>query len=1617
MHKVSILGTESIVVGKGIVGHIAADVVSCIPASTYAIITDENLAKLHLDELLAAFQREIANQTAATASKSRILSVVIPAGEVHKTRDTKASIEDWLLSQACTRDSCLIALGGGVLGDLVGFVAATFMRGVPVVQIPTTLLAMVDSSVGGKTAVDTPNGKNLIGAFHQPRRIFIDIQYLTTLNKREFVNGLAEVIKTAAIWDEKDFQMLENHSDRILGLVGSDSNQDQESMDLVTRLILGSIKVKAHVVTVDEKETGLRGLLNFGHTIGHAIEAIAFPHLLHGECVAIGMVKEAEVSRFLGHLNNVSVGRLVRCLRAYGLPVSLNDPLVSTRCPNKTFPTHRLLDIMRVDKKNQGDKKRIVLLSALGATVEPRASFVADDVIQKIISPAVLVTPSNTKLNVSLAIPGSKSISNRALVMAALGKGVCRLHGLLHSDDVQVMLDALQKLVGISYTWENKGETLVVNGGGGKLRSPQSELYLGNAGTASRFLTTVCTLIKSSAINVESAVLTGNARMKQRPIGPLVDALVDNHCDIQYLGTKGCLPISIKSSPTGLSGGTIHLSASVSSQYVSSILISAPYASSPVTLDLDGDAVVSQPYIDMTIAMMKSFGIHVTRIPGTNKYNIPQGIYTNPTEYMVEADASSATYPLAFAAITGSTVTVTNIGSNSLQGDAMFAIRVLKEMGCSVHQTETTTTVQGPEQLVPLPCIDMETMTDAFMTATVLAAVAQSNGNVDDNTTRITGIANQRVKECDRIAAMIQQLDLFGVCASELPDGIQIHGMDRSKLCHTKPLSGVHCFDDHRIAMSFSILACAVDSKHNTGVVITERECVEKTWPSWWDTLENTLGTKITGVDLPKHMHASKLHTTTESAACFHSSQISQSSILLVGMRGVGKTHMGRAAAKHFGRTFIDMDVYLEQKLLTTIPELIKAQGWEGFRTQELQCLQDILVTYPTGAVIASGGGIVETPDARSALENWSGTVIHIRRDIDEVEAYLGVDTTRPSFGQDVRSVFARRAPLYTECSSAEFVIPTSLNQANAAYWNKVEQSFMQFLHFKLATTKPNVNDKSLDTSYFVSLTFPNVVSAAALVEQVTEGANAIELRVDLLESTKPDFVGSQVAMLRHLSKLPIVYTVRTQSQGGRFPDDKTRDMISLLELGIRLGCEYIDVEFTAPFERFSSITKSKGNSLIIGSYHDCRGVALWTDGHTATRITGTVVSMADKEQSVKRQCREPTPVCMLDIYQDLYAHSDCIKLIGVAHNIADSIAVSTFRNQFVPKLGLAPKPLIALVMGPLGQLSRVLNTYLTPVTHASMPMLAAPGQLTISQIHSIRHLIGMLPKKEYYLFGKPISESMSPVLHNTGFKQLGLPHHYSLLETDSIDRVREVVQQGKLDGTFGGASVTIPLKIDVIQSGIATRICSAAKQIGAVNTLHMQADGEIVGHNTDWIGIKQCIQRHLGVSCSRKVVGIVLGAGGTARAACYALSQISYIQQVRVWNRTVHKAAEMAKEFKYVAVEELKYLVPIAEPMEDEQPLYAIVGTIPSTAQDALDLDSLFKDGVGGVVVEMAYRPRQTKLIMAAQHANQKHSSTFACVEGIDVLIEQGYEQFQLWTGCHPPHAVMSEAVYTNYR
>ncbi|KDR79171.1 hypothetical protein GALMADRAFT_62938 [Galerina marginata CBS 339.88] len=1602
VYRVSILGKESIHCGFHLIPYIARTVLTTLPSSTYILITDTNVAKFHLK----TFEHEFAYIAESLGSKSRFLSLVIPPGETSKSRDGKAHIEDFLLANKCTRDSVILALGGGVIGDLVGFVAATFMRGVRFVQVPTTLLAMVDSSVGGKTAIDTPHGKNLIGAFWQPEYIFIDAAFLETLPPREFSNGMAEVVKTAAIWNEDEFISLESRSAEIFAAIqtpstnfaGRSNSTRSPAQELLLSVIVGSISVKAHIVTIDERETGLRNLVNFGHTIGHAIEAVLTPTILHGECVSIGMILEAEVSRQMGVLSQVGVGRVNRCLKAYNLPVTLSDARIASLPAAKLLTVDRLLDIMRIDKKNSGPEKKIVILSRIGATYEPKATVVPDSTIAKTLSEAVKVVPAIPKHHpVKMATPGSKSISNRVLVLAALGKGTCRLKNLLHSDDTQVMMAALHELKGAKFSWEDGGETLVVEGGEGSLVVPPKgkELYLGNAGTAARFLTTVCTLVQTTpGATTETTVITGNARMKQRPIGPLVTALQANGSKIAFLESQGCLPLAI--APQGLNGGLIQLAASVSSQYVSSILLCAPYASAPVTLELTGGQVISQPYIDMTVAMMATFGVKVVRRTdkATGKlldiYDIPTSTYINPAEYNIESDASSATYPLAIAAITGTSCTIQNIGSASLQGDAKFAKEVLERMGCDVVQTATETTVRGPAMggLKAIEEVDMEEMTDAFLTASVLAAVAGGR-------TRILGIANQRVKECNRIRAMIDELAKFGVETVELDDGLEIVGKPIDQL---KTGVSVHCYDDHRVAMAFSVLSTIVGD-----TVIEEKRCVEKTWPNWWDDLENKIGINVEGVQLDNS-------TSAASASGTHSHEPS-ASVILIGMRGTGKTTIGNLAASALSWPCVDADAYFEETQKIGVREFVHRHGWAAFRDAEFATLQKLVKEKATSHIISLGGGIVETPAARDLLKAYAakGPVVHVVRPLEDVIAYLSAETARPAYDESVSDVFRRREPWFEECCNYIFdntFVPadggSEYEAAKKDTFNEVSR-FFQHITGQQPNLAANLNPNG--RSYFLSLTYPDIKQAYPHIEELTEGVDALELRVDLLKSPKNyetfgesipplDYVQAQVSALRRVSSLPIVFTVRTKSQGGAFPDAAHKEAFELLHLALKMGVEYIDAEITLPEKQLKDLNAKKGFSKVIASWHDWSGGLKW-DG---------------------------TPV--QEKYDAACQLGDIVKIVGKATSLRDNFALYDFVDAANKKP--SAKPIIAINMGVEGQMSRVLNATFSPVSHPLQPTKAAPGQLSFRQIQQALHLIGLLPARTFYLFGTPISQSMSPTLHNKAFEVLGLPHRYELLET------REVGEEIKLAITapdFGGASVTIPFKLDVIP--LLDRLTPAAEAIGAVNTIVPQVvDGSgrvLVGDNTDWIGIKSAIQRKIGSSPIR--AALVIGAGGTARAAIYALQALG-ADVIYLYNRTARKAEELADAFPEARVKVLHQIGQWGDGASGLVPPSVIVSTVPASATAVAAEDGGRQDGSAAaamvlpnelfayragpaVVVDMAYRPAETPLLRLAKGVV---GGQWAAVPGLEVLLEQGYEQFKLWTGRRCPRGVVAKEVWEKY-
>jgi 3-dehydroquinate synthase len=335
------LGDRSypIVIGTRVLEEVGSRLGALLTSRQAAVISNPTVGKLYLDSVITSLQ----------AAGFHAVSVEIPDGEEHKNLAWLAFIYDQLLDARLDRTSAILALGGGVIGDLAGFAAATFLRGVPFVQLPTTLLAQVDSSVGGKTGVNHPAGKNLIGTFYQPQLVLIDVDTLRTLPRRELVAGLVEVIKYGAILDVELFSLVEQNLERVLAL----------DADLLRHIVRRCCTLKAMVVQRDERESDYRSILNFGHTLGHAIESLTeYKQYLHGEAVAIGMAFAARLSRTRGYCKDEPVHRIVELLKRTGLPVDVPTELVT---PNLGLAVES-------DKKAAGGKVKFVCLEDLGQT-------------------------------------------------------------------------------------------------------------------------------------------------------------------------------------------------------------------------------------------------------------------------------------------------------------------------------------------------------------------------------------------------------------------------------------------------------------------------------------------------------------------------------------------------------------------------------------------------------------------------------------------------------------------------------------------------------------------------------------------------------------------------------------------------------------------------------------------------------------------------------------------------------------------------------------------------------------------------------------------------------------------------------------------------------------------------------------------------------------------------------------------------------------------------------------------------------------------------------------------------------------------------------------------------
>lgn len=406
-------------------------------------------------------------------------------------------------------------------------------------------------------------------------------------------------------------------------------------------------------------------------------------------------------------------------------------------------------------------------------------------------------------IDASIEVPGSKSLTQRALIIASLAKGTSTLFGPLESEDTQYSSAALMQM-GISM---EKGQEWRIHGNAGVIKATNEPIFLGNNGTATRFLTSVAALGNSRYI------IDGDPRMYQRPIGPLMAALRGWGVDIAAINGTDCPPLQING--WGLEGGITVLPEGKSSQYLSSLLLVAPYSRTPSFLKVEGE-VLSKPYVAMTLSVMDAFGIPVECTPDFSSFSVPQGCYS-AREYQIEGDASNASYFWAAAAVTGGRVTVTNIPVPSIQGDAML-VPLLGRMGCEVTRSGNGITLQGTGRLEGIR-VDMGDMPDVVPTLAVVAAFAEGK-------TVIENIAHLRIKECDRLSAVVAELTKLGVKVEEQEAAMIIHGEGGAGLRGAV----IETYEDHRMAMSMAVAGLRIP-----GVQITGEECVAKSFPDFWE--------------------------------------------------------------------------------------------------------------------------------------------------------------------------------------------------------------------------------------------------------------------------------------------------------------------------------------------------------------------------------------------------------------------------------------------------------------------------------------------------------------------------------------------------------------------------------------------------------------------------------------------------------------------------------------------------------------------------------------------------------------------------------------------------------------
>ncbi|KAJ5772785.1 Shikimate kinase [Penicillium paradoxum] len=763
-------------------------------------------------------------------------------------------------------------------------------------------------------------------------------------------------------------------------------------------------------------------------------------------------------------------------------------------------------------------------------------------------------------------------------------------------------------------------------------------------------------------------------------------------------------------------------------------------------------------------------------------------------------------------------------------------------------------------------------------------------------------------------------------------------------------------------------------------------------------------------------------------------------SLVLVGIRGCGKRSLGFVAATALKRRFITEDHYFREVTGVTRQEYLKRHGSQEFQRRDIEVLKMMLDNHRSGCVMECGLASLTRP-VQDHLRRYarSNPVVHLLRDIDCIQQLLGLED------QAVR-LFREGDPMHQMCSNFEFYNLEDRTRAlddgcqdrrSIDYSFKLQEVKEDFTRFVQFITGRDVSYSSYDSPFVLLETPPelrsfthaifvrssDLIANNVKVAELESGGDAIELCVDRWSPEMAAIISKEVSVLRRNARAPIVLSVDVSSTGigSQKPvSSSSRTYFDILDHGLRLGVEYLVVNLTQDRSRLARVIKGRGNTKIIGQQ-------VFEPSSPITWDSADCVAIYHEAEKLG---------CQL------------IRLLRIATKREENAAVIEFSNKIRSLPGDHP-PLIAYNIGSLGRTSQVFNSILTAVTHPAITQSAEnKHDPQITSRDAVRALFEsyVLDPLDFYICGENVTYSLSPAMHNAAYQHCGMGHTYSIPDSPSL----AVLDRLGRDPQFGGSSVVQPWRVEVYQK-LASK-SRHAEAIGAINTimpLRGHADGKMFplqeqagrrnqagrvlgwyGENTDWVGIMTCIQRHLSPrnAISARTTGLVIGAGGMARAAIYAMLRLG-CRKIFIYNRTQSRAEEVACHFNSWAssqvdsVEVVRVLQSLQEswPADAAQP--SLVASCVPADPDRDEPPANFEMPIqwlgsptGGVILELAYKPLDTPLLQQMRRVRSETGRPWVLSDGLENVTEQGIAQFELMTGRKAPRRLMTYEVLRNY-